>query len=411
MKKYNHINWALADQAMVSGVNFLTGILFVRFLGMEEFGYFTLSWMIILFVNSLQMAMVISPMMSIAPKQNDIDKPGYYGAVIIQQLVFSLISFIFIYFGVKASFYIYPEWHIQSLALPLAFTAFMFQVQDFMRRLFFSRNQCASAFLSDVISYVGQLALVVYYFYNSKINTEIILWIIGASSAASVLIGCLTIKGILLKNNTVSVFKRHWLFSKWMVASTLLQWLSGNYFVIATGSLVGAYAVGVIKSAYNIMAVSHIFFQSMENFVPATASNHYKYTGNYGLSLYINKVFISGVIASSFFAICVIFFSTDLLNVIYGTEYKKYSYILEICAISYIFMFASIPFKIGLRTLERTQGVFMALLASSIFSLLTAHFFINILYINGAMIGILISNIIIYLFSWFFFKKYNNIYS
>ena len=32
------INWALADQAMLSGINFLTGILLARYLGITEFG-------------------------------------------------------------------------------------------------------------------------------------------------------------------------------------------------------------------------------------------------------------------------------------------------------------------------------------------------------------------------------------
>jgi len=37
---YSHVNWALADQAMVSGSNFITGILLARTLGIAEFGRF-----------------------------------------------------------------------------------------------------------------------------------------------------------------------------------------------------------------------------------------------------------------------------------------------------------------------------------------------------------------------------------
>ncbi|MGD8663730.1 MAG: hypothetical protein PVH37_27635, partial [Desulfobacterales bacterium] len=79
--RYSQINWALLDQAMVSGVNFLTGIILVRFLGLEEFGRFTLTWLIILFFNSIQFSAVISPMMSIGPKQAEKELQQYYGAV------------------------------------------------------------------------------------------------------------------------------------------------------------------------------------------------------------------------------------------------------------------------------------------------------------------------------------------
>ena len=38
--RYAHINWPLADQSVVSGVNFLTVILPARYLGLEELGRF-----------------------------------------------------------------------------------------------------------------------------------------------------------------------------------------------------------------------------------------------------------------------------------------------------------------------------------------------------------------------------------
>ncbi len=53
LTRYRHVNWALADQVMVSGVNFLTGILLARGLGIEEFGRFTLAWMVVLFVAGM----------------------------------------------------------------------------------------------------------------------------------------------------------------------------------------------------------------------------------------------------------------------------------------------------------------------------------------------------------------------
>ena len=41
--RYSHI-WALAEQITVSGVNTLTGTLLALYLGLEEFGRFTLAW-------------------------------------------------------------------------------------------------------------------------------------------------------------------------------------------------------------------------------------------------------------------------------------------------------------------------------------------------------------------------------
>ena len=79
VRRHRHTNWALMDQGMVSGANFLTTILIARHLGIEEFGRFTLAWLVVLFTTSLQMAVVVSPMMSIGPKQDGEHAPAYFG--------------------------------------------------------------------------------------------------------------------------------------------------------------------------------------------------------------------------------------------------------------------------------------------------------------------------------------------
>ncbi len=122
---------------MVSGVNFLTGILLARYLGLKEFGVFTLVWMAVLFVNSLQFAVISAPMMSIGSKQTVDEAPAYYGAVFSQQAAFAGLSFVVLYVGMKASGIFFPQWRVEHLALPLASVAFAFQMQDFMRRYFF----------------------------------------------------------------------------------------------------------------------------------------------------------------------------------------------------------------------------------------------------------------------------------
>ena len=82
LTRHGRVNWALADQSLVSGANFFPTIVLARYLGIEEFGRFTLVWMAVLFANSLQHAMVNMPMMSIGPKQAAADAPRYYGAVL-----------------------------------------------------------------------------------------------------------------------------------------------------------------------------------------------------------------------------------------------------------------------------------------------------------------------------------------
>ena len=88
IRRYSHVNWALADQAVVSSANFLTGILVARFAGIEEYGVYVLAWVVLEIVQSFQDSLVILPMMSIGPKHADAEKPAFFGAVIVQQVGF-----------------------------------------------------------------------------------------------------------------------------------------------------------------------------------------------------------------------------------------------------------------------------------------------------------------------------------
>ena len=170
LARYSHINWALGDQAIVSAVNFLTGIFLARYLGLAEFGRYTLVWMAVLFVSGIQHAMINSPMMSIGPQQSDSESPGYFGAVVVHKICFAGLAFILLFFGVRLSGVFFPEWRVEGLALPLACIAVTYQLQDFLRRYFFTRKKIVTAFAIDTAAYLERLAGLAWLFWWYRSN-------------------------------------------------------------------------------------------------------------------------------------------------------------------------------------------------------------------------------------------------
>src|ERR1700691_5577230 len=83
--------WALADQVIVSGFNFLSNILLARILGIQEFGRYVLAWTIVLFVQNLQYSALGSTMLSIGPKQDAEATPSYFGSMFVLQAIFAVI--------------------------------------------------------------------------------------------------------------------------------------------------------------------------------------------------------------------------------------------------------------------------------------------------------------------------------
>ncbi len=401
LSRYSHVNWALADQTMVSGVNFLTGILLARYLGLAEFGRFTLAWMVVLFANSIQHAIIISPMMSIGPKQSDAEMPAYYGAVMVHQVIFGVLVFTLVWAGVEASAVLFPEWRVGGLGLPLAAAAIAFQIQDCLRRYFFTRGRGGAAFANDAVRYLGQLAVLFWWFQVAPMDSTRTLWVIAAAAVAAAFYGAFLVERVewspAIHRSTTS---RHWRFSRWLTASALMQWTAGNLFIVAAGALLGASAVGALKAAQNLMGVTHILFQGLENIVPVRAAWHFQNGGGKALRAYLRSVSVFGGLATAAVATIAAVAPAFWLRLVFGGEYSAYGHLLQWYALIYPLMFIGLPLSAGLRAVEHTRPIFAGYLATTIFSLVAAYPLVRWLELTGVMAGMLLLQAMMLVVLW-----------
>lgn len=394
--KHSHVNWALADQGVISGVNFLTGILLARHLGLEEFGRFTLAWMAIIFVNLFQHAAVIAPMMSIGPKQSKDGEADYYGAVVVHQLVIGLVVFALVWIGALVTASIAPSWRIDGLALPLACTAIAFQFQDFLRRYFFTLGRGRAAFLADAVRYLGQLVILLWLFGTTQLDSAGALWVIAALAALSALLSLPAVRLPVLRIAAfASVTRRHWHFSRWLMATALVQWTSGQLFFVIAGAMLGAAAVGAMRAAQNLMGLLHILFFGLENVMPTSAARYFHHGGWPALNAYLLRVIIYGECVTAAVAIAIAAAPEFWLSWVFGDEYSNYGYVLRWFAAIYVIHYLYIPVRACLRAIERTRAVFLAFLFSAVFSAGAVYPLIKLFDLTGAMVGILIVNLIL----------------
>ena len=386
--RYSRVNWALADQTIVSGVNFVTGILVARYLGIEEFGRFTLAWMVVLFAASIQYAAINSAMMSIGPKQSEADAPGYYGAVMIQQLVFGILTFAVVWAGVSFSAVLAPEWGVAELAVPLSCAAVAYQFQDFLRRYFFTRGRGSKAFTCDMVRCLSQLAALFWLFDVMPMDSVKVLWVITITAAIATLYGSFQIEKVERPPGMFrAVASRHWKFSKWMIAAALMQWTTGNFFTIAAGAFLGPTAVGALKAARDLMGITNILFYGLENVVPVQAAVYFKFGGKKAMVAYLRRVALLGGFAIGAFAVVAAATPEFWLTFVFGDQYAGFGYILRWYAVIYLAMFIGLPLRSGLKALEDTRSVFFSSSLATIVALLSAFPLLTGLGITGAVVG------------------------
>ena len=406
--RYNHINWALLDQTMVSGVNFLTGILLARYIGIEEFGRFTLVWMTVLFVNSIQHAAIISPMMSIGPKQSEAESSSYFGSLIVQVLVFASGASLLLFAGFQLVSRIFPEWNVEGLGLPLAAVTFAVLLQDFLRRYFFTRERLARAFVTDAIRYLGQITVLIVLFISLQVpmDTAGVLWIIAAASMSSTVLGALYVERFEINRLALrQVFFRHLHFSKWLVPASLMAWTTGNFFIIMAGVLLGTTAVGALRAAQSLMGVVNILYEGLENTVAVRSSRYFHQRGTKALGAYLKRIILYGGGATAVISLVAFSAPNFWLGLVFGPEYEQYGFILQWFAVIALLIFLSLPLRSGIRAIEEPRAIFWAKVWTTVFSLVAAYPMIHFFGLLGVVSGITIVYLAFLAFLWVFLKR------
>jgi O-antigen/teichoic acid export membrane protein len=406
IKRYSRLNWVLLDQAMVSFTNFATMVLIARHLGIEEFGRFALAWAVLIAVFTLQYSLVLSPLMSIGSKLEAERVPAYFGAVIAQQIALAILSFVLLWFGTTMAAVLFPAWRLGGLAVPLAFASFTYQIYELCRRYFFTVGRPAVSTTMDFVRCFAQLLLLVWFFKAATLTTAGTLAVIGAAFAIAALLGTYSLGGITWD---LTVFctttRRHWHFSKWLVASALMQWVVSNVFLVTAGAVLGVAAVGALKAAQSILNAVNVLFEGIGNLAPIQAGRCLSAHGIAGLDAYISRLTRWGLIATLAIVLPAAVVPSWILRVIYGQGFGEFGWILAWWAGLTLLSFATQPLQYGLAALEETKPVFVSRLIAALVGI-SAAFPVTVAFgLPGVMGGITVLTLVQLVVPWIAYQR------
>jgi O-antigen/teichoic acid export membrane protein len=387
--------WALADQAVVSATNFLTNIVIARALGVTQYGVFALAWLALLFVNSIQNALIVAPMMSIGPKVEGKSRPHYFGAVVIQELCFAVVGLGTMNLAVRAVAKYFHRSYLNELCWPLSIAVFAYLVQDFFRRYLFATKQRRRAFLNDVISYIPQLLIIVVLAKAGHLTTSRSFWTIAFTSMFGIAAGIIWLEKISFDGDRFrSVVSQHWKFSRWLIPSGMMEWTSSYLFLMAAPIYFGALAAGALRSAQNIVGVAHIWFLGLENVVPAETARTLHNDGVRAAEKYIMKIIAVWGTITGLFILIVAVAPNFWLQLAYGSKYLEYGHLLRLYGVLYLLAFFGGPLRASLQALEFTAPIFWSYCVMTVFSIIFAVPFVKWFGLSGVILGSIVTQII-----------------
>lgn len=386
---------SLLDQGLVSGGNFFVGILLAREFGLSIYGEFTLAWLVVLFCGSIHQGWLISPMFTFSPQKKGIENVIYFNALFAHQILFSISAAVISLFFIVFSNSYFPNWEIHDLGPLISMTVFTHLMYTYFRKKYYALENINKALVIDTLVYGSQIIglTIIASFY--VLTLEVTFKVICLSYLSPILFEIREFSNFKWENSSFSkLAKKHWKFSKWLVGTTLLQWISGNFFIIVAGSLLGPIAVGAFRILQNIIGVLHVLFLAIENYVPVRASRIFQAQGLLSLQVFLRKITWKGSIVTLFISLLIAVFGKNIIALLYSGKYTEYAYLLYGFAFMYLLVFIGINFRFAIRTLEETRSIFIAYVLSAAFSLSLAIPIIRSFGVEGILIGLILTQVI-----------------
>ncbi len=403
-------NLAFVDQAFVSGMNFVTGLVLARFLGLKGYGEYVLVYGVILFFSTVQVSLIVSPMMVKGPAVEESDRRRYFSAVAVSQFLFSVVSAGLIIVVGLVVVWAFRFHQFDPFIAPLAVATAVFLTQDYYRRYFFVVERPVAALASDVIGYGAQFAIVLVFGIMGNLDADDVLWAMAfafflGASLAFVQSGRKRVLELGGRSYFRKVCRENYDFGKWLLGVNMMYWGQGqaiNYF--AAGVLSVA-IVGAINACMNVLGVLRVFFLGLQNILLPEASRRYRDDGHAGLTRYLRKIAVTG----GTFTFAVVFaagtWNEYWLGLCYGSAYRGYGWIVIWWSVYYLISFFHRPYSTGLSVFDSTRYIFNSMLVGFGVFIAAGYFFSKVWQVGGLMSLLCITNVLTLVFLVYYFKR------
>jgi O-antigen/teichoic acid export membrane protein len=400
---------ALLAQAVASGGNFVLGVLLARWLGMEAFGQYSLLWMGVLFLLSLHQAYFTQPLMVLLVGKQGTEQAQYLQSLFGLQVLASAIlpilaAAIYALFNLMSIEY---DWLIY-LPITSLLTAF-YLFQAYLNKYCFATKQQKLPLIMDAIAFSLILSSIATLYYCDSLNLLNALIVISIAYGISVGIGIKTIGRNLINLSgipqLIHTAKEHYHYSFWLLGTSLVQWFSGNYFLVAAAGTLGAVAVGALRMAQNMVGLCHVLFLAMENIVPAEAARQFFTEGEKAMFAYLRRVGLLGGIPVGLLLGGLTLAAPWLIGWLYGAEYQAFGYLVGAYAVVYSLGYIATLQRFALRSMQFTSPIFIAYALSAVASVLVAHPIVKHWGIGGVVAGLIGAQLLMLLVYGFFILK------
>lgn len=364
---------AVLDNGLISGSNFLLGILLARWLAPEEYGAYALSFSLFILVGFLYQALLLEPLSVFAGSTYRDNLRGYLKKALTIHWAISLPTGVLIALGALVS-----KAFGHSLVLPIALAGMAIAtpflcIHAMARRSFYLKLSPGPAALGAAF-YCAMVTGGVFLVYRGGWLTSFTAFLIMAGAAvfsAGVMLWQLNsaLDPATGEPRLSEIWRKHWEYGSWALATCVVGWIPNYVYIPLVSAFSGMAAAGELRALMNLAApVLQTYAALSMLFLPfAARMSEEQPEAAPGLTRKLAILFVFGAVA--YWAV-IIPLRQPLFQFLYAGKYMGSAYLIPLFGVETIVWSASLGPAIVLRGMKSPQSLFYANGAASVVALL-----------------------------------------
>jgi O-antigen/teichoic acid export membrane protein len=392
----------MLDQAVYSGNSFLATILIAHVFGPTNFGNYAAILLSIFLIISILTSIVIQPLqVSLAGIE---DKHTYISFSTWLQLslivLFTAIAIIILQLELP----ILSSFQPYKTGIIILMVGYIFH--DYFRKLFLASNKIKQTLTIDIIFATIQILVLILSIFNPPTFENLII-LLGLSFIPSILLSLFYIKPNFHNMKLWKEFGyKHYIQSRWLFLTAIVQWWSANLFVVASGLILGVKALGAFRLVQSLFGVLNILLQTFENYALPQAAIKLAQS-QISVKQYLRNISSKSIVIFGSTLLIIFIFSQQIIVLAGGDAYAEYAYVVQGMSILYFIIFMGYPIRLAIRVLLLNSNFFIGYLFSLAFSLIAFKFLLENLGLIGVITGLITSQLILISY-WQFILIKNN---
>jgi O-antigen/teichoic acid export membrane protein len=360
---------AIVDQGLISGSNFVIGILLARWMPSEQYGAYAVALAVLLLLLMLYQSLLMEPLAVFGGSAYRDCIRGYLKALLRLHIATAFLIFVGLCTSAAVAWKLGSTGGLPGALAGVALAAPFILLLALARQTFYLQLSPAPAALGAF--FYCTLTLGGLYVSNRLhlLSPLSALLLMGLGSfGASALLLTYRLFHLPPDANVPSlreVWKRHWHYGRWALASAAMMWIPANIFYPLLSGFSGMAQAGELKALMNFATPMLQGYGALFPLLLPYAARVHAREGYAGAHSVMRRITVLSVSAAIVYWTLLLVFKRLAFHLLYSGAYSEVTYLLPVVALGSICWSAFFGPAIALRAIESPASVFGAVLVSS----------------------------------------------